>query len=303
MGEITPFAIAAFSAEPHAAPEDLDNQVAPRTSQINQIDDRKAIRIPAFGKLATSEQHVDGTGFVVKVFKTEAWVCNRFGALFNAWVLNAVVKPQSIADVNHTPLLAFAVGKEQFVIVFGVARDDERTDDAIAENRTESFAFLVTQCREKIQYLLDVRHLVVFPFLCRILYSMPHKRHQRTVIRQIDVGFFTFAEIFEGLQLPFHHVETFVQVIPNFCVGIGDLVCGDGFEIVVLPVSIAVESRVIVAVDDGVIIFLFQFLRDVVEGGGVLEEEGGADVEPTSQFSELAGLLTAQPDVCFVHQN
>ena len=111
---------------------------------------------------------------------------------------------------------------------------------------------------------------------------MPHERHQRTVIRQIDVGFFAFAEIFEGLQLLFHHVKTFVQVVVDFRVSIGDNIRRNGFEIVVLPVSIAVESRVVVAVDDGVVIFLFQFLRDVVEGGGVLKEEGGPDVEPTA---------------------
>ena len=299
----TPLAIAAFSAEPHAAPKDLDNQVAPRTSQIDEIDDRKAIRIPSLRKLPTADEHVDRTGLVVKVFKTQAWVCNRFLARFDARVLDAVVKPQAIADVNHPPFLAFAVGKEEFVIVFGVACDNKRPDDAAAENGTESLAFCRRQYCKEIQYLLDIRHLVVFAFPVGILHSVSHKRHQRTVIRQIDVGFFAFAEIFEGLQLLFHHAKTFVQVVVDFRVSIGDNIRRDGFEIVVLPVSIAVESCIVVAVDDGVIIFLFQSLCDVVKGGGVFKEEGSTDVEPTAQFSEFAGLLTAQADVRFIHQN
>ena len=273
MREVTPFAIAAFSAKPHAAPKNLDNQVPLGTSQINQIDDRETIGVPTFRKLPAPDEDVDRTGLVVKVFKTQAWGCNRFGALFDAAVLDAVVKPQPIADVNHPPLLTFAIGKKKFVIVFGITCDNERPDNVAAENGTESLTFRICQSRKEIQYLLNVRHLVVIAFLVGILHRVSHKRHQGTVIRQIDVGFFALAEIFESLQFLFHHTKTFVEVVADFCLSIGDNVRRDGFEKMVFPVSIAIKSRVVVAVDDGFIIFRFQFFRDVVKRGGILKEK------------------------------
>ena len=183
------------------------------------------------------------------------------------------MKPEPIADVYHPPLLTFAIGKKKFVIVVGITCNNKRPNNVPVENGAESLAFFCCQCRKEIQHLLDVRHLVVIAFLVGILHRVSHERHQGTVIRQIDVGFFALAKPFEGLQLFLHHTETFVEVIPNFCLSIGDNIRCNGFEKMVFPVSIAVKTRVIVAVDDGVVVFFFQFLRDVVEGGGILKEE------------------------------